>query len=90
MQEETVVIVNKIGLHARPATLLVKAATAFASNVAIIRDGKTFNAKSMLAVMSSGVKQGDAVIVRADGPDEQEAVRAVAALIAAGFDEKQQ
>ena len=87
MREEQVVIVNKIGLHARPAALLVKAASGFMADVALVKDGKAFNAKSMLAVMSSGVKQGDAIVVRTDGTDEEEALRTVVALVAGGFGE---
>jgi phosphocarrier protein len=65
MREHTLAIANKIGLHARPAALLVKTAAAFKSDIALIKtDGKTVSAKSMLAVMSAGVKAGDTITVR--------------------------
>jgi phosphocarrier protein HPr len=87
MLEETVVLTNKVGLHARPAALLVKTVNGFASEVAIIKGDKTFNAKSILAIMGAAVKQGDTVIVRANGPDEAMALEAVTALIRSGFGE---
>lgn len=87
MREQTIAIVNKIGLHARPAALLVKTAAAFKSDVALVKDGKTFNAKSILAIMGAGVKAGETVAVRAEGPDENEALETVAALIKSGFNE---
>ncbi len=87
MREQTLVITNKIGLHARPATLLVKTATAFESDIALVKGDKSVNAKSMLAVMSAGVKAGDTVIVRASGEDEEQALAAVTALIKSNFNE---
>jgi phosphocarrier protein len=88
MREQTIAIANKIGLHARPAALLVKTAASFKSDVALVRgDGKTVSAKSMLAVMSAGIKAGDTITIQANGEDEQQALEAVAALINSGFNE---
>ncbi len=87
MREQTLVITNKIGLHARPAALLVKTAAAFQSAVVINKGDKSVNAKSMLAVMSAAIKAGDTITVRAEGEDEAEALAAVAALIEADFNE---
>ncbi|MDR3590046.1 MAG: HPr family phosphocarrier protein [Negativicutes bacterium] len=88
MLEETVVITNKVGLHARPAALLVKAASGFAADVAIAKGEKVFNAKSILAIMGAAVRQGDTVVVRTSGADEAAAMAAVAALIRSGFGEE--
>ena len=87
MREQTLTITNKIGLHARPATLLVKTAAAFKSDIALVKGDKSVNAKSMLAVMSAGVKAGDTVIVRVSGEDEEQALETVTALIKSGFNE---
>lgn len=88
MLEETVVIVNKTGLHARPAALLVKTAGSFTCDVAVVRKDKVFNAKSILSVMSAGVKEGETITVRTHGEGEAEALAAVLALIKAGFNER--
>lgn len=88
MLQETLTITNNIGLHARPAALLVKAATAFKSDISLVKDGKEVNARSLLSLMGAAVKQGDTVILRVDGEDEQEALTAIAALIRNGFGEQ--
>ncbi len=85
MREQTLQITDKIGLHARPAALLVKIATLFKSDIALVKGDKTVSAKSMLAVMSAAIKGGDTITVRASGEDEDEALEAVIALIAADF-----
>lgn len=87
MREQTIAIANKIGLHARPAALLVKTAAAFKSEVALIKGGKNVNAKSMLAVMSAGVKAGDTVTIQVTGEDEEQALEAVVTLIQNGLNE---
>ena len=87
MLEETVVIVNKVGLHARPAALLVKTASGFACDVALVKGDKSFNAKSIMTVMSAGIKQNDTVTVRVNGNGEAQALEAVVALIKSGFGE---
>lgn len=87
MREQTIAIANKIGLHARPAALLVKTAAAFKSEVALIKDGKSVNAKSMLAVMSAGVKAGETVTIQVTGEDEEQALEAVVTLIQNGLNE---
>ena len=88
MVEENVMITNAIGLHARPAALLVKTAGGFACEIVLVKDNKTFNAKSILSVMSAGIKQHDTVTIRATGEGEEAAVAAVALLIKDGFGEK--
>lgn len=87
MLEEKVVIVNKIGLHARPAALLVKIADSFKCDVMLVKNDQEFNAKSIFSVMSAGIKEGDAISVRANGEGEEEALAEVIALIKAGFGE---
>lgn len=74
MKEFTYVITDDAGIHARPAGLLVKLAQPFDSDVTIVKGDKKGNAKSMLSVMGLGAKNGEEVIVQAEGPDEDEAI----------------
>jgi phosphocarrier protein len=80
-------IVNPLGLHARPAAQLVKLASKYASEVTISRDGMPINAKSIMGVMMLAAEQGATVSISAVGADAEDAVNALAALVAAGFGE---
>lgn len=75
------------GIHARPAAVLSNAAKRFVSDVSLVRDGRSVNAKSVMALMALGVRQGDTVCVLASGADARQAVDALAELIAAGLGE---
>ncbi len=70
-------IQDELGIHARPAGLLVKAAGDFASEITFEKEGRSASAKKLFALMSLGVKQGDVVTVTAEGPDEGAAIAAV-------------
>lgn len=84
--EMAVVLSNGAGLHARPAALFVQTATRFQSTVTIRSNGKRANAKSILSLLSLGAKQGDEVVILADGPDSNEAVSALVELVRSGLD----
>jgi len=86
--ERTVRIVNKNGLHARPAAEVVKTATPFKSDIVMIKDDLEVNAKSIMGVMMLAAEFGSEVTVRATGPDAEAAVDAIAALIASKFGER--
>ena len=77
MKEFTYVIKDEIGLHARPAGLLVKEAKKFESTVTLECKGKTAAATKLIAIMGMGVKQNDEVHVQAEGPDEDAAAEAM-------------
>jgi len=81
MFEETVVIKNKTGLHARPASLFVRKANSFKSEIKIEENGKEVNAKSIMGVLSLGVSQGKTVKIKAEGEDEMIAVKELIKLI---------
>jgi len=81
-------IKHPVGLHARPAALFVQAAQKFTSKVTVTYNGKTVNAKSVLAILSLGVSQGAVIVVNADGADEAEASNALKALVDANFGER--
>lgn len=82
MAEKTVTITNPTGLHARPASMFIQKANGFKSTIHIIRDEKEVDAKSLLGLMSLAVKQNDQITIRAEGPDDQQAVESLANFIA--------
>ena len=88
MPERDVKIVNKLGIHARPAAEIVKTAGKFRSNITIIRDDLEVNAKSIMGVMMLAAECGSTVVIRADGDDAEKAVAALATLVADGFGEQ--
>jgi phosphocarrier protein HPr len=82
---------NPSGLHARPAALFVRTAAGFRSAIRVrnlTRDGKDADAKSMLGVMTIGAARDHDIEITADGPDEEAALAAVAALIESGAGEE--
>jgi phosphocarrier protein HPr len=87
MVERTVTIVNKNGVHARPAAEIVKTAGRFASDVTIVRDDLEVNGKSIMGVMMLAAECGASITIRADGPDAQEATDAIAGLVESKFGE---
>ncbi|HUR92237.1 MAG TPA: HPr family phosphocarrier protein [Gemmatimonadaceae bacterium] len=88
MIEREVEIVNKLGLHARPAAEIVKTASKFQCNVTLIRDDLEVNGKSIMGVMMLAAEFGSTITLRADGPDEEQAIEALAALVASKFRER--
>ena len=88
MMERTVEIVNKNGLHARPAAEIVKLSTRFKAEITIVRDDLEVNGKSIMGVMMLAAEFGSTVLVRANGPDAEQAVNAIAELVAAKFGER--
>jgi len=71
-------IIAETGIHARPATLFVQAASKFTSDVTLSYQGKDVNLKSIMGVMSLGVGQGADVTIKTDGEDEEAAIKAIA------------
>jgi phosphocarrier protein len=78
---------NKLGLHARPSAQLTQVAAKFASEVFIAKNGRRVNAKSIMGVMMLAAGPGSTVTVDAEGPDEDQAVAAIGALIDSRFGE---
>ena len=81
MVTKEVIVNNGTGLHARPATLLVKKASSFKSDVSIEFNGKKANVKSLIGVLSLGVTKGANITVTASGDDEALAVEEIVKLI---------
>jgi phosphocarrier protein HPr len=88
MAERNVTIMNKNGLHARPAAEIVKTASKFSSDIVIVRDELEVNGKSIMGVMMLAAECGATITLRASGPDEGDAVDAIATLIANKFGER--
>ncbi|HEX8726114.1 MAG TPA: HPr family phosphocarrier protein [Gemmatimonadaceae bacterium] len=87
MAERAVTIVNKVGLHARPAAQIVKLASQFKSDITLSRDDLEVNGKSIMGVMMLAAERGASLRLRAEGPDAEPALDALAKLIADGFGE---
>lgn len=85
---EEMVIVNPLGMHARPAANLVQTVLQFASDVYLQMDGHRVNAKSIMGLLTLAAAQGSHITVICRGPDAKEALDAVRKLIADGFGEK--
>ena len=84
MVEREAIVVPEEGLHARPAAQFVKAARAYSSDIKVIKGDTEANAKSSLNLMTLGATQGDRLIIRAEGEDEEAAAEALAELISKG------
>ena len=87
MPEREVKIVNKLGIHARPAAEIVKTAGKFKCNITIVRDDLEVNAKSIMGVMMLAAEFGAIIVLRAIGDDAEVALDALASVIANKFGE---
>ncbi|WP_025028248.1 phosphocarrier protein HPr [Caldalkalibacillus mannanilyticus] len=85
MSTITYVITDPVGIHARPATLLVNTASKYEAEIRLEYKGKGVNLKSILGVMSLGIRQGDEIVIVARGIDETEALKAIDEVIQAGL-----
>jgi phosphocarrier protein len=85
--EREATIVNLEGLHARPAARIVRLANSFAAEIELAKDGLAVNGKSIMGVMMLAAEFGSSIVIRADGPDAEQAVQALAELVASGFGE---
>lgn len=83
MKEVTVTVVDPVGLHARPATVAVNAASKFKSEIKISYKGKSVNMKSIMGVMSLGIPTQSEIIISATGEDEDEALDAIVEVLQA-------
>ena len=87
MTTKMLTIHNASGLHARPASVFVKACAKYQAEITFVHKEKTYNAKSMINVMSASVRHGDTIKVQFDGPDEEQAAEAIEALVNDGMGE---
>lgn len=87
MVTKSVNIMNETGLHARPASIFVQAASKFQSQVTLKYKENTYNAKSIMALLSAGICCGSQIDISAEGPDEKEAVDTLVKLVEDKFGE---
>ncbi len=87
MVEKQLLIKNKVGLHARPASLFVQKAKKFKCTLRVAFGGREVDAKSILSVLTLGVNEGAQITLRADGEDAAEALAEISALVDANFGE---
>ena len=87
MVERSVQILNKNGLHARPAAEIVKAAARFKADITISREDIEVNGKSIMGVMMLAAECGSTIVLRASGPDAGAAVDAIETLVNGKFGE---
>jgi phosphocarrier protein len=88
MAERNVQILNKAGMHARPAAQIVKAAAKFQSEITLVKDGTEVNGKSIMGVMMLAAECGSTVLLRAIGADADAALDALEELVKGKFGER--
>ena len=82
------VIINKLGIHARPAALFVKTANRFACEIFVEKDGEKINGKSIMGLMMLAAGPGSKLILYVRGDDAQQAIAEIEALVQRKFDEE--
>ena len=87
MIEEKVAIVNKAGMHTRPAATIVKLASKYKCEFFIFKDGMNINGKSIIGVMTLAAEMGSEVVLSFEGVDEKEAAAEIVDYFKRGFDE---
>ena len=87
MVSREITIINKLGLHARPAAQLVKTASKFAAEISLRKDDLEVNCKSIMGVMMLAAEMGARVTVIADGKDEEQALKAIVKVFESKFGE---
>ena len=87
MIEKELTVLNRLGLHARSAAMVVRAASGFKSAISVRRGEVGVDGKSLMGLMLLAAEQGARLTVRAEGPDEKEAMARIENLFEARFDE---
>ena len=86
MIKEEVKITNKLGLHARPAALIAKAAGAFSSDIKFVKNGVEVNAKSIMGIMMLAAEYNSKILILVNGEDEQEALKKIKDILKQKFE----
>ena len=87
MISRDVIVTNELGLHARAAARFVHLAARFASRVRVARDARVMDGKSIMGILLLAAGRGTTLTITADGPDERDAIEALATLVQSGFGE---
>ena len=85
--EKEVTIVNRLGMHARPAAMFVRIASRYRCEIWVEKDGEQINGKSIMGLMMLAAGQGSKLRIRCEGPDAERAIEELAQLIAGKFNE---
>jgi phosphocarrier protein len=85
--EKDVTIVNRLGLHARPAAMFVRISTRYRAEVWVSKEGEEVNGKSIMGLMMLAAGQGSTLHIRCEGPDADKAIKELEELIKAKFNE---
>lgn len=88
MVTKEVVIANRAGIHARPAAMIVKVANKFKSDITFTKDDDVVNAKSIMGIITLAATYQTTLTLKAEGPDEQEAVDAISNVFERKFEEE--
>lgn len=85
--EKEITIINRLGLHARPAAMFVRIANQYRSEVWVEKEGEQINGKSIMGLMMLAAGQGSKLLIRCEGPDADKAMQEIENLINGRFDE---
>lgn len=85
MVQQAVKVKNGMGLHARPAALIIKEASQFKSDIKLVKGQRDADAKSILGILSLAVQEGEEILVQAQGVDADVAVKSLISLVNSGF-----
>lgn len=88
MISKKIIVKNATGLHARPASLLVKEASKYKSDITIVKNDQAGNLKSILGIMAIAASKGEEIEIKVDGSDEKEALEAIITLFESNFGEE--
>ena len=86
MHQRIIVIKNETGIHARPASLIVKEAQRFKADILLIRNDSEYNCKSIMSILSTGGKKGAEMLLKATGEDSEAAIEALGNLLESNLD----
>ena len=85
--EKEITIINRLGLHARPAAMFVRIASRYRSEIWVEKEGEQINGKSIMGLMMLAAGQGSKLLIRCDGPDADKAMQEIEDLINNRFNE---
>lgn len=88
MVERILTVQNRAGIHARPAAIIAQTSNKFESEISIVRDDAVVNAKSIMGVIAMGAGYNTQLTIRAEGPDESEAIEVLEELFNSKFEEE--
>jgi len=89
MQQQDILIINKLGLHARAAAKFVSLASGFDSEIKLIKDNNNVNGKSIMGIMMLAAARGTTLTITASGSDEADAIKKLKSLVDNRFDEEE-